>query len=358
MNSPRRSNQSGIAMIIVMLVIFVLSILAAGFAYSMKVEVKLALNSNNDPEVEWLGRSGIEYAKYVLALQARIPNQNTFEALNQSWAGGTSTNTLTEDLSLENVELGGGKFSVKITDLERKFNINMADEPVIQQALLIMGVDAGSFPIIASSIQDWVDQDDGERINGAESDFYMGLNPPYTAKNGLIDDLSELLLIKGITPELYWGSGATNAQMTRFQSRFERPNAGGEPASYPIGLVDIFTTLSTGRININTASLLNLQMIPEIDENVASSILRMRAGPDGVEGNEDDVPFRNVGELVNVPGLPRQVVQQLARYCDVRSHTFEVQVDVDVRGTKREYFAVVRRSNNTADFQTLKFFWK
>ena len=349
--------KGGIAMIIVMLVIFVLSILAAGFAFSMKVEVKLALNSNNDPEIEWLGRSGIELAKYVLAQQSRVPNEGNFEALNQKWAGGTSTNTLLSDTSLENVELGGGRFTVKITDLERKFNINIADEQVIQQALILIGVDAGSFPTIVSSIQDWIDQDDNERINGAESDFYLSLNPPHSAKNGLIDDLSELLLIKGIAPELYWGNGTTNGQVTRFQSRFDRSNAGREPQSYPVGLVDIFTTLSSGRININTAPLLNLQMIPEVDENVAASILRMRAGPDGTEGNEDDIPFRNVGELVNVPGLPRQVVQQLSRYCDVRSHTFEVEVDVDVRGSKRQFFAVIRRSGNL-DFQTLKFYWK
>ena len=49
-------------------------------------------------------------------------------------------------------------------------------------------------------------------MGGAESDYYQSLDPPYYAKNGPIDELSELLLIKGIrdAPELYWGSDATN----------------------------------------------------------------------------------------------------------------------------------------------------
>lgn len=344
-------------MIIVMVVIFVLAMLAAAFAYSMKVEVKLAMNANNDPDLEWLGRSGIEMAKYILGQQTRAPNQGNFESLNQKWAGGTGdTNALLADISLADNLLGDGKFSIKITDLERKFNINLADEPVIQQALIIMGVDAGSFPAIVSSLLDWIDRDDSERINGAESDYYLTLNPPYSAKNGLIDDLSELLLIKGISPELYWGSGTTNQPVGSMRG-VDRLNVGPDQ-SYPVGLVDIFTTLSSGRININTASITTLQMIPEVDENVAQSILNMRAGPDGVEGDEDDMPFRNTGELINVPGMSRGVVQQLSRYCDVRSHTFEVEVDAEIRGSRRKYIALIRRSGNPADFQTLKFYWK
>jgi len=50
-----RQRTSGIALIIVMICITVLSILAAGFAYAMKVETKLAMNSNSETELTWLG---------------------------------------------------------------------------------------------------------------------------------------------------------------------------------------------------------------------------------------------------------------------------------------------------------------
>src|SRR5207247_8291961 len=80
-------SRAGIALVIVMICIFVLSVLAGGFAYSMKVETKLARNANNETELLWLGRSGVEYARWVLAQQLNIPNE-PYDALNQVWAGG------------------------------------------------------------------------------------------------------------------------------------------------------------------------------------------------------------------------------------------------------------------------------
>ncbi|MBI3192749.1 MAG: hypothetical protein HYZ36_08795, partial [Pedosphaera parvula] len=61
-------SRQGIALILVMMVIFVLGILAGGFAYSMKVETKLARNAGDESELEWLGRSGVELARYVLGI--------------------------------------------------------------------------------------------------------------------------------------------------------------------------------------------------------------------------------------------------------------------------------------------------
>jgi len=78
---PRRP--AGIALIIVMVVILVLAALAGGFAYSMKVETTLARNASYDHDLEWLGRSGVELARYVLAQQLE-----PCDALNQKWAGG------------------------------------------------------------------------------------------------------------------------------------------------------------------------------------------------------------------------------------------------------------------------------
>ena len=55
-----------------------------------------------------------------------------------------------------------------------------------------------------------MDPDELPRLKGAESDYYLSLSPPYVSKNGPIDDLSELLLVQGITPEMYWGSAGSN----------------------------------------------------------------------------------------------------------------------------------------------------
>ena len=83
---PRRSEQ-GIAIMVVLVSIFILAALAGEFAARMKVETRLAMNANNDAEMEWLARSGIEWARYVVGEQLTIPNE-PYDSLDQVWAGG------------------------------------------------------------------------------------------------------------------------------------------------------------------------------------------------------------------------------------------------------------------------------
>jgi DNA uptake protein ComE-like DNA-binding protein len=59
---------------------------------------------------------------------------------------------------------------------------------------------------IADAIIDWIDADDLPRTNGAEDDYYTGLQPPYHCKNGPLDSLEELLLVRGVTQELLLGN--------------------------------------------------------------------------------------------------------------------------------------------------------
>jgi hypothetical protein len=284
--------------------------------------------------------------------------------LNQRWAGGPGgTNDVLAGLSLD-FTVGSAHVQVKITDAERKFNINTAlmNGAVLQHALTLMGADAGDISTIIASIQDWIDPDNDVRVNGAESEYYQTLDPPYFAKNGPIDDLSELLLIKGVTPDLYWGPNSTNHPPSQFQGR--RPGQTGQfglmnsSMTIPVGLVDVFTPVSSGHINLNTASTATLQMIPGIDQNMAAEIIRMRAGPDGVDGNEDDTPLRQPGgrDLINI-GLSPVVAQQLTTFCDTRSYTFEVQADVSIGMVKRRYFALLRRNSNR-DVQILTMRWE
>ncbi|HEY0550078.1 MAG TPA: hypothetical protein VGF13_10805, partial [Verrucomicrobiae bacterium] len=201
--------QRGIALIMVMLIVVVLAFLAFGLASSMKVETQLARNSSWDMELEWLGRSGFEMAKYYLA-QPKPGVQ--YDALNQLWAGGDcETNDALAGLSLADNQLGHGKFSVKITDADKKFNINLATtEPdILKQGLILMGVDGGEVMSIANAIGDWIDKNDKPRIGSSdtESSYYESLQPPYLAKNGFIDDLTELMMVKGVTPGMYFGPG-------------------------------------------------------------------------------------------------------------------------------------------------------
>lgn len=354
-----RSSNHGMALIIVMISVFVLSALAAALAYSMKVEAKLSRNADNETQLLWLGRSGVELARYVLAVQRTI-SAEPYDSLNQKWAGGPggtgTSNSPIADISLDNYQVGDGSVSVKIIDLERKVNINTATPMMLNQGLTLVGVDSGQMSYISDAILDWIDPDDDPHMNGAESEYYRGLDPPYNAKNGPLDDLSELLLIRGITQDMYWGPASTNHAGAAFQQK-DRFGRLVEPPSYPVGLQDIFTPFSTGRININTASATVLQMIPGVDENMANQIIQLRAGPDGVDGTDDDTPFNNPGELVNA-GLNRALVQQVMAFCDVRSSTFQVTVDAKIGDSHRRFHALLGRNpGNPKDVAVLSFYW-
>ena len=351
MKTSLRHNSDGIALIMVMCAIVVLSILAAAFAYSIKVETRLAQNADSEEQLLWLGASGVQRACWILS---QHPPGEPYDSLNQKWAGGSGSlaesNSVLSSVSLDNYPVGDGTVSIKIIDLERKVNINTANATTIQQALTLMGVDASDISVVSDSILDWIGPAGPPRVAGAESDYYQGLAVPYYAKNAPIDDLSELLLVKGVTPEMYWGSNATNHTPSVFQHKLGLGTAPGQTPDYPFGLVEIFTPFSSGKINVNTADVNVLQMIPGVDAAMADAIVKQRAGPDGVDGTEDDIPFSNPGQLGGF-GIKD------ASACDTRSFTFEVHVTAQIGDYKREYVAILARTSGT-DIQVLSFYWK
>ena len=359
----RKRSRAGIALVIVMISIFVLTVLAAGFAFSMKVETQLAVHANNETELQWLGRSGVQYARWVLSLQGSCPME-PYDALSQPWATGLPSGLCATNGGLaevrSEVHLGHGYFTWKITDLERKWNINTANEFLLQQALLLMGVDPSEMTPVINSILDWIDPDDNQRIQGTESEYYQSLEPPYEAKNGPIDDLSELLLIRGVTQDLYWGSASTNHSMAVFQARANRP---GFPNQRPIssaGLADLFTPISGlgTKVNINTASADVLQLIPGIDARAAEAIVGARTGED--DGSGLTGPFRSIDAnyiFTRVPILPLPLARQVSQFTDVRSRSFDVEVTAHVAGSERTFHALLFRVS-PRDVQTLNFYWR
>ena len=98
----------------------------------------------------------------------------------------------------------------------------------LKRLMTLLNIDPSDGDIIVDSILDWIDPDDLTRLNGAKTDYYMSLSPPYRAKNAPLDRVDELLLIRGVTPELFHGTPATDK----------------DPAQP--GLADVFTTMSSG----------------------------------------------------------------------------------------------------------------
>lgn len=343
------------ALIVALLAIFVLSVNAALLWYSMQVDIKLAGKAQYEPQMLWLGRSGVELASWVLAQEASVPGE-PYDAKNQFWAGGPGgpgeTNSILSGVSLDHYQIGDGWVSIKITDLERYANINIANPQIIQQALTAMGVDANAIPTVTDSIQDWVQPGDNPRLSGAKNAYYLSLNPPYYCKEAPMDDIAELLLVKGVTGPMYFGGAETNSAMPKklsFSSPFQS-------TSYAFGLKDVFTPFSDGRINLNTADANVLQLIPGVDDATAEEIIKARAGPDGVEGTADDTPFQSAGDVQRA-GINQEAMQNIGSFCDVRSRTFQVLVTAHYASIVREYVAIVWR-NSPQDVRVVGFHWK
>ena len=127
--------------------------------------------------------------------------------------------------------------------------------------------DTAPIPII-NSLKDWLDRGDDDLLtglSGAESEYYLDLNPSYLCQNGPFHHLGELLLVKGVTPEYFEG-------------------VGGVPgiASYMTvwGMAESTNNQFTfnGAININTADLpVIAAILPTENEHLAQSIFEYRA---------------------------------------------------------------------------------
>src|SRR5207249_3174996 len=97
-----------------------------------------------------------------------------------------------------------------LTDESSKLNLNalllLPTDP-LQSRQMLLGI-PGMTAEIADAILDWIDSDQTPRETGAEESYYTSLNPPYKPKNGPLEALDELMLVRGITPDLLFGEDA------------------------------------------------------------------------------------------------------------------------------------------------------
>ena len=93
--------------------------------------------------------------------------------------------------------LGGGALRVRLVDEGGKININRVNEDTLRRIFTNLGLDGVRRDTLVDSILDWRDEDDLHRANGAESEYYRALDAPYTARNGPLDTVADLLWIRG-----------------------------------------------------------------------------------------------------------------------------------------------------------------
>jgi hypothetical protein len=134
---------------------------------------------------------------------------------------------------------------------------------------------------IINSLKDWLDSLDDDAItglSGAESSTYEDREPPYPARNGPVQDLDELLLVKGITPELFYGRPEMPGISPYLTVHGATPGE-GTGVTFP------------GRINIATAELPVLfALVPAENNDLVETLDELRRGH-GI-GQADGQPER------------------------------------------------------------------
>lgn len=207
----------GLVLIIVLVVVVFLSLGAYTFTDLMLTYQESAQLTGRRLQARYLVDSGVEYVKTFLAQteEARIDaggvfdNPDAFRCRTVIAADDPNERGSFAIIapSLDEIdELAGTRHGLE--DESTRLNLNIL--PTLEKTLpgtgttLLMAL-PGMTEDVADAILDWLDDDDEERPLGAETGYYTGLRPAYAAKNGPLETVEELLLVRGVTPELLFG---------------------------------------------------------------------------------------------------------------------------------------------------------
>jgi general secretion pathway protein K len=243
-----RNSESGIALLIVLWVVVLLLTIALSFSVMARTEIFATLTLKEQLENKYLAEAGLQRA--IVELFYRTANRN-------SQAMSAEDQIVRTDGTLYVGELKNGFYKFNITDESGRININTLSDLsgiVLDNLLVNMGIEKETADTIVDSILDWKSPTGLHRLHGADNSYYLSLPNPYKMKNAKFDTLEELLLVKGVTPDILYGNG-------------ERP-----------GLIRFLTIYGeSGNININAAAPEVLRAIPFISADGVEKIIAVRA---------------------------------------------------------------------------------
>ncbi|MCP3868264.1 MAG: general secretion pathway protein GspK [Gammaproteobacteria bacterium] len=181
----KRKSQQGIALIVVLWFIVLLSILALGFSRSVRTEIRIIHNLVEDARARHLAEAAVQ--------------KGVFELLHPD----------NEDLELllygaeNSFDFDGQQLSYAIQNEQGKVDINNATDEVLVNLLTVLGVDSTAAAEITDAIGDWRDENDLRRLNGAELDDYEAAGLETVPTNAPFINIAELQQVMGIDGDLY-----------------------------------------------------------------------------------------------------------------------------------------------------------
>jgi general secretion pathway protein K len=295
------NNSRGIAIIIAVTVIAILVTAALELNRRTSAVVEFTDVSRKIITLEHMTSSGINMAMALLLKDKK--ESEKVDSLQEDWADEEIISNALNDIPFDE-----GTMEVKISDELGKIQVNalvnFPEGQSFNQSQMIMwerflgyirpeeGLENDdTMPsAIINSVKDWLDSGDDDAItgvNGAESDYYEGLDPPYACKNKPLSSVEELVMVKGVA-DLAAGIGGME-QIAGFITVHGMEANTDKKFTFP------------GKININTAELPVLAaLLPSGEAHLASEFIDYREEMSEGQYTHD---LSNPQWYKNAPGL-------------------------------------------------------
>ncbi|MCX5913846.1 MAG: type II secretion system protein GspK [Deltaproteobacteria bacterium] len=259
--APRKQN--GIALIMVLWVLMILSVVVLEFSYGMRTETRITKNFQEEVQLYAMAEGGIQRAVVELIYKHDSRVQQKRKAQKDEGIAPEQQEWVTDGREYP-LPYEGGDCGIRITGEAGKVNINSISESLLRKIIGNFGIEGEARDVVVDSILDWRDPDDFYRINGAENDYYRSLKDPYDCKNGNLDSIEELLLVRGVTPDLFYGK------------KPEKTGEGGGQ-SEAVGLKHVFSIYAAGeQIDINSVAFPVLRVVLGIPAEAARQVIKAR----------------------------------------------------------------------------------
>jgi general secretion pathway protein K len=237
-----RSRSRGSALLTVLWLTAALSAIGLAVANNVRGETERAATNMDDAKSYFVSRGAIQRA----ALHVMWRGYATPDGRPIYYIPGNPA----MDLSFPEAEV-----HVDIIPETSKLSLNTALPEDLLRLLAALGVPEDRAVPITAAILDWRTPPDPLRPSPFDA-FYLSQSPSFSARHSSFQENEELLLVQGITPDLYYGTSLDNA----------RP-----------GLRDCLSVYGTGgAVDINTAQAATLQAVG-LSPASAATIVKNRA---------------------------------------------------------------------------------
>jgi general secretion pathway protein K len=201
---PRKPNERGAALLTVLLLVAVMSVVAATALERVALATRMTGNGGAIDQARAYADAGTQIARMRIGdLVAANPARIT---LAGGWMGTPQSIPVPGGIATARVTDGGNCFNVNSVvtgESEASLKVRPIGVSQFQALLQALGVDARQAQGAAAALADWIDSDSVAQPGGAEDETYAQGPRPYRAANRLMVDASELRAVNGITPAIY-----------------------------------------------------------------------------------------------------------------------------------------------------------